>query len=131
MTEIPVSPITPLACSKIIDLASKFSDSCSIMPLIISIATWGYVMSTQKTRFVLEVLDVQIESVVMCHHLMLLNAATNFPSVLSCIGKRQTTKWTKNKVCVHLIHLSRRVALWHRQRKELNPNPMQTISVKI
>ena len=127
MTEIPVSPITPLVCSKITDLASKFSDSCSIMPLIMSIATWGYVMSTQ---FVLEVLDVQIESVVMCHHVMLLNTATNFPSV-PCIGKRQTNKWTKNKVCVHLIHLSRRVALWHRQRKELNPNPMQTISVKI
>ncbi len=93
-----------MVCSKITDLVFRFSDSWLITPLFTSIVTCDYVTEIPKILFAPEVQLAPTENVVMHHHLKLLNAVINFLLVLLCIGKKLTTKLTKDKVslCYHV-----------------------------
>ena len=97
VTRTQLSSITRLAYSRVIDLASKFSDSSPITRSFTSTVICDFVTSIHRILFVPEVQLVPTENVVMRQ--MLRNAVTNSLLVPSCIEKKLKRKVTKIKVC--------------------------------
>jgi hypothetical protein len=97
VTKTLLSSITRLAYSRVIDLASKFSDSSPITRSFTSTVICDFVTSIHRILFVPEVQLVPTENVVMRQ--MLRNAVTNSLLVPSCIEKKLKRKVTKIKVC--------------------------------